>query len=57
MQKPVLIKLTIAGLLLVLITGCTQHFTPEKLSDQYGFFSGVWHGMILPLALLVNGVS
>lgn len=57
MQKPVLIKITIAALILAFITGCAQHFTPETFSDPYGFFSGIWHGMIFPFALLANVIS
>ena len=42
---------------LLLLSGCAQHYTPEAYSDPYGFFSGVWHGFIFPLALIANIIS
>ena len=43
--------------LLVLVTGCAAHYTNEAVQDPYGFFSGVWHGMIFFLALLATMIS
>lgn len=40
-----------------MLAGCAHHYTEEATSDPYGFFSGLWHGMIFPLTLLVNVVS
>lgn len=47
-------------LVLVVVTtasGCATHYSPESVNDHYGFFSGIWHGMISPYALLTNLVS
>lgn len=44
-------------LFMLILVGCAQHFTPAVFSDPYGFFSGVWHGMISPITLLVNIAS
>lgn len=44
----------LALLLLALIAGCFPgggHSTPD---DRAGFFTGVWHGWIAPLSLLVG---
>ena len=42
---------------MVLVTGCAAHFTSESVRDPYGFFSGVWHGLIFFFALLANVIS
>lgn len=44
-------------LVLVSIGGCASHYSPDVLSDPYGFFSGLWHGLVAPYAILVNIVS
>jgi len=41
----------------LLLTGCAQHYTSATYSEPYGFFSGIWHGMIFPFALLTNLIS
>jgi len=41
----------------VILTGCAAHFTPEAVADPYGFFSGIWHGLIFPFTLLANLIS
>lgn len=43
--------------LLVLVTGCASHYTNEAVQDPYGFFSGVWHGLIFFFALLATVIS
>jgi hypothetical protein len=49
------------GLVLVavsaLLGGCAYHYTAATASDPYGFFSGIWHGIIFPYSLLVNLLS
>lgn len=42
---------------LLLVAGCARHFTPEAYAEPYGFFSGIWHGIVFPYALLTNLVS
>jgi hypothetical protein len=39
------------------LSGCAAHYTPDAIADPYGFFSGIWHGIIFPLALLANILS
>ena len=34
--------------------GCAQHFSSEAIQDPYGFFSGIWHGMIFPFSVTAN---
>ncbi len=42
---------------LLVLAGCARHYTAEAANDPYGFFSGIWHGLIFPYALLANLVS
>ena len=44
-------------LMLLLLSGCAKHYTPEAYSDPYSFFSGIWHGFIFPYALFANVIS
>jgi len=41
----------------LLISGCAKHYTAATYSDPYGFFSGVWHGVICPFSILTNLIS
>lgn len=43
--------------LLLLVSGCAVHYTPESVDDPYGFFSGIWHGIVFPYALMTNILS
>ena len=43
--------------LVALVSGCAHHYTDATFSDPYGFFSGIWHGLIFPYALAVNLLS
>ena len=37
---------------LLLIAGCAHHGQAEDYADPYGFFSGIWHGLILPFSVI-----
>lgn len=53
-------RLRQSGIFLVavlLISGCARHYTPEAFSSPYGFFSGIWHGIVFPYSLLTNILS
>lgn len=39
------------------LAGCAAHYTAESMADPYGFFSGVWHGIVFPFALLASLIS
>ena len=39
------------------IAGCAAHYGVSEVHDPYGFFSGIWHGMIFPIALTANFLS
>ena len=41
----------------VLVTGCAAHYTNDSVQDPYGFFSGVWHGLIFFFSLIANAIS
>lgn len=49
-------RIVLLGLFLIL-SGCAAHYTTESIADPYGFFSGIWHGIVFPLALLANVLS
>ena len=42
---------------LLALVGCARHYTPEAYAEPYGFFSGIWHGLVFPYALLTNLIS
>lgn len=42
-------------LLALMLSGCAAHY--ETQTDPYGFFSGVWHGLIILFSLLANLAS
>lgn len=37
------------------LTGCAAHYA--GVQGPYGFFSGLWHGIVFPFALITNIVS
>lgn len=43
--------------LLLVLTGCAHHYLPETFAEPYGFFSGIWHGLIFSITLFVNILS
>lgn len=36
------------------LAGCATHYAPDNMGDPYGFFSGLWHGLIAILAIIIN---
>jgi hypothetical protein len=34
------------------LVGCAHQFAPDTLADPYGFFSGIWHGVLFPFSLI-----
>ena len=34
-----------------LMCGCAHHGQAQDFADPYGFFAGVWHGLILPFSV------
>ena len=49
--------LTFMAIIALAMTGCASHYTGNSVADPYGFFSGFWHGLIFPIAVVVNVVS
>lgn len=39
------------------LSACAQHYTAATYSDPYGFFSGILHGLVFPIALVANIIS
>ena len=46
----------VSFLLLILLAGCAHHNIPG-LESPYGFVSGLWHGAISSLTIMVNVIS
>jgi len=44
-------KILILFLVLLSITSCAKHYAPNS-QDPYGFFSGIWHGIIFSISLI-----
>jgi hypothetical protein len=44
-------------LMLLLLSGCAQHYTAEAYNDPYGFLSGILHGVLFPFSLIANVLS
>jgi hypothetical protein len=42
---------------LLCLSGCATHFSPDRISDPYGFFFGLWHGAIAVFTITINIVS
>jgi hypothetical protein len=38
-------------------TGCAAHYTADAVQNPYGFWFGIWHGMVFPFALLTIIIS
>ena len=36
----------------VLFHGCASQYAPARLDHPYGFFTGIWHGMVCPFAAI-----
>ena len=34
------------------MAGCAHQYAPETFADPYGFFSGIWHGVVFPFSLI-----
>lgn len=43
--------------LAALVSGCATHYSADAVQDPYGFFSGIWHGIVFPFALFTNIIS
>lgn len=38
-------------IIVVTLAGCAHQYSPDAF-EQYGFFSGIWHGMIAPFSFI-----
>ncbi|HEY4714911.1 MAG TPA: hypothetical protein VIH31_00175 [Candidatus Paceibacterota bacterium] len=49
-----LLNLLVLMAVLILLSGCatTQNVQPCTFGGTYGFFMGLWHGFVAPLAFL-----
>jgi hypothetical protein len=53
MKRPVLV-LTLTATAIVTLSGCFPGGSSYSPTEPAGFFSGVWHGWIAPLSLIVG---
>jgi hypothetical protein len=37
---------------LLFLAGCAKHYAPQAAADPYGFFVGIWHGVIIPFSAI-----
>jgi hypothetical protein len=42
---------------LLSLAGCAHHYIDVADDDPYGFFSGIWHGIVFPFSLVANVIS
>lgn len=47
----------VVAIAMPVLTACATHYTPDAVTDPYGFWSGIWHGIVFPYALIANIVS
>ena len=45
---------TVSIILLLLLTGCAEPSAIEPTFEPYGFFYGLWHGIIAPIAFIAS---
>lgn len=57
MKNNMFVKYLFLMTLLLLLSGCAEHYTGATYLDPYGFLSGIWHGFIFPFALIANVIS
>jgi hypothetical protein len=39
-------------ILTLMLCSCANQYSLISINDPYGFFSGIWHGMIFPFSLI-----
>ena len=49
-KKLSLAKLILIAISLFLLSSCASHYQDATIYDQYGFFSGLWHGFVFPIS-------
>lgn len=54
MKKKIFAFSIMAALIMLLLTGCIPGDGTYTLSKPAGFFSGIWHGWIAPISLVIG---
>ena len=51
-----IVSILILALILILFTGCAEAVSVEDCvsAEPYGFWGGLWHGIISPLTFLIS---
>ena len=50
-------RLAVMLVLATSLAGCAAHYSADVVASPYGFFSGIWHGIVFPYSLITNLVS
>ncbi|MBN1500387.1 MAG: hypothetical protein JW982_09530 [Spirochaetes bacterium] len=53
-MKKSILQIFILSAFLVIFTGCIPGDGSSSASDPSGFFSGIWHGWIAPVSVIVG---
>jgi len=54
MKKKILALILIITLILVVITGCVPNDGANTITHLAGFWTGLWHGIILPITFIIS---
>ena len=54
-EKPLVFKYIMLTVLILFLTSCAQHYTHG--GTTYGFFSGIWHGFLIPFSITGSVIS
>ncbi len=54
MKRKLLRKLLFLSMFMFFVTGCIPGDGSASPSDPSGFFSGIWHGWIAPVSLIMS---
>jgi len=46
------LKISLVLFVSLLLCSCAKNYSPDVISDPYGFFSGLWHGSIVFFSII-----
>ena len=54
MKKKVILLVILLAVVMMILTGCMPNEDISRPAKAAGFFSGIWHGWIAPISLIVG---
>jgi hypothetical protein len=51
-MNPRQLKIILGIAVVFLIASCASQYQDASIQDPYGFFSGIWHGLIFPFSFI-----